>query len=184
MAARPSTPNAGRYLASGSLPSPETIALALAVVKATPFGMTSRGNPQSLLSRKFLILLDYVIQLRAQLKRGRPASNEIGQSRYLDLVAYWQHKCDTAEQRCGELEKRVASLERSVHCLGQLSQDAPEDPPEDFGVLPTTSSKKKGPTTTAPKRSKRLKAQAAKPPTPEETLEEDLQLFETLGDRK
>ncbi|KAF1969070.1 hypothetical protein BU23DRAFT_540072 [Bimuria novae-zelandiae CBS 107.79] len=166
MAPRPPTPGANAFAPSGLLPSPRTLALALAIVKETPPGTSSR---------------DYVLQLRAQLRRGPQTFTQAEYGRYLDLIAFWRNKSDIAEQKCRELEKKVASLERSVHCLGHLSLEATDEShetPEDFVVV--APPKKKG-TTPAPKRPRKSKAQASKPPTPEKTLEVDLQLFETLG---
>jgi hypothetical protein len=125
-----------------------------------------------------LIYLDYVLQLRAHLKLGRQVFTETEQNRYLDLVTYWQQRCETAEHECRELNEKVASLARSVYRLGNSAEDAPEEE-----QLAPSPSKKKG-STPAPKRPRNPRSQVAKPLTPEETLEDDLQLFETLGNRK
>ncbi|KAJ4351240.1 uncharacterized protein N0V89_006579 [Didymosphaeria variabile] len=161
MVPRPPTPGAATFAPSGFVPSPQTVALALAIVKATPPRASAR---------------DYVLQLRTHLKLGRDAITGIEQSRYLDLVAYWQQRCETAEIECRELSKKVASLERGVHCLGNLAADTPEEEAQ----LAPSALKKKGPTPAA-KRPRNTRAQVAKPATPDEVLEDDLHLFETLG---
>ncbi|KAF2452017.1 hypothetical protein P171DRAFT_459815 [Karstenula rhodostoma CBS 690.94] len=161
MAPRPPTPGADPFAPSSCMPSTQTVALALAIVKATPLGVSAR---------------DYVLQLRAHLKLGRQTFTESEQHHYLDLVAYWQQRCDAAEHECKELGKKVASLERSVHCLGNPTVDPPDEG-EQLAPLP---SKKKGPTSAA-KRPRNPRSQAAKPPTPDEILEDDLQLLEKLG---
>ncbi|KAF9739602.1 hypothetical protein PMIN06_009175 [Paraphaeosphaeria minitans] len=161
MAPRPPTPSANPFAPSGCIPSTRTVALALAIVKTTPPGVSAR---------------DHVLQLRAHLKLGRQTFTESEQKRYLDLVPYWQQRCEAAEHECKELNKKVASLERSVHCLGNLTVDTPEEGEQ----LPPSPSKKKAPAS-AVKRTRNPRSQAAKPPTPDEILEDDLQLFEKLG---
>jgi hypothetical protein len=104
---------------------------------------------------------------------------ETEENHYLDLVTYWQQRCETAEHECRELNKKVASLGRSVHCLGNLAVDASEEEQQ----LAPSPTKKRG-STPALKRPRNPKSQVSKPLTPEETLEDDLQLFETLGNRK
>lgn len=179
MAPRPPTPSANLFAPSGCMPSTQTLALALAIVKTTPTGVSSRGQFSAIALLSMLIYLDYVLQLRTHLKLGRQTFAESEQSRYLDLVAYWQQRCEAAEHECKELNKKVASLERSVHCLGNLTVD----PPDEEAQLNLSPSKKKGPASAA-KRPRNPRSQAAKPPTPDEILEDDLQLFEKLGNRK
>ncbi|KAL1592750.1 hypothetical protein SLS60_011166 [Paraconiothyrium brasiliense] len=176
MAPRPPTPGAAPFAPSGFVPSPQTVALALAIVKAIPPRVSARGQSFIIVLPNQLTCLDYVLQLRAHLKLGRSASTEPEQRHYLDLVAYWQQRCETAENECRQLSDKVASLERSARSVENLAVDTPEEQEK----LAPLASKKKAQTDTV-KRPRNTKAQAAKPATPDEVLEDDLHLFETLG---
>ncbi|KAK7188108.1 hypothetical protein DPSP01_001648 [Paraphaeosphaeria sporulosa] len=177
MAPRPSTPGVNPFAPSGCVPPTQTVALALAIVKATPPGIPARGQSAVTVLQWILTNLDYVLKLRAHLKLRRQMFTESEQNRYLDLVSYWQQRCETAEHECKELNKKIASLERSVHCLGNLTVR----PSNEGEQLSPSPSKKKGPTSAAAKRPRNHRLQAANPPAPDEILEDDLQLLEKLG---
>jgi len=122
-------------LPAGIVPSKLQIALAIAVLKTKPDGITARGKcSNSGLTSPLLTVTEYVLCLRSHFKRGRQVSTEEQQHRHLDSVAYWREQYERAEAKCQELEHRNVQLERANDAL--QVQYVP--------VSPSVSPKRKG----------------------------------------
>jgi hypothetical protein len=122
-------------LPAGIVPSKLQIALAIAILKTKPDGITVRGKcSNSDLTSRLLTVAEYVLRLRGHSKRGRHVFTEEQQHRHLDSVAYWREQYERAEANCHELEHRNVQLERANDAL--QVQYVP--------VSPSVSSKRKG----------------------------------------
>jgi hypothetical protein len=153
------------------------MALALAIVRTKPVGMQVRGKFK--LSKKtphFLILLDYVLQLRAQIKPGLDPRERENPTCYVDEVAYWKNRCQKAEDECEKLRGVNIKLERSNHLLSSLS-----GPVLDVDAAAYTT-KRKAPSA-SPTRSKPSRQAQKQSPTAaaQENIDNDLDFLEVLG---
>ncbi|KAF2867731.1 hypothetical protein BDV95DRAFT_174474 [Massariosphaeria phaeospora] len=146
-------------------PSKLQIALAVAIVRSKPRGVSAR---------------DYVLQLRDHLKKGRLDHDEEDHRRYLDMMAYWRKRCEQFEQTSNDLERRNSQLERANQVLqGRLGLD-------NWVEGGATAPKRKSQEPTPARRSKRSKPS---PQTPEpstgtdvDTFADDLNIFDELGE--
>ncbi|KAF2799315.1 hypothetical protein K505DRAFT_294774 [Melanomma pulvis-pyrius CBS 109.77] len=84
------------------VPSKLQIALAIAILKTKPDGVTVR---------------DHILCLRSHLKRGPQRFTEEEEHRHLDSVTYWRERYERAETKCHELEHRNAQLGRANDAL-------------------------------------------------------------------
>jgi hypothetical protein len=154
----------------GVAPPSESVALAVAILKSKPDGMTGRGKRHLKPRNAMPTYADYVLQLRAQSRSERPYSGQLGLSRYLDHAAYWRERCKRAERKCSDLEIDIVKAERLNHALPQP------------GVKenPKSAAKRKVPCSPS-RSSKRIKSQLPQTCSVEETLNEDLDIMEELG---
>ena len=118
------------------------------------------------------ICIEFVLQLRAHLKRGEPPSCGLDERQYLDLAELWQQRCMEAETKCAELESQLITTERNVTLLEQQihtdhALQRPASPSKRRATPATGSSRAKVPKST----------------TGEETTEHDMDVLEdNLGD--
>jgi hypothetical protein len=142
---------------------------------------SSRSVPLHLYFRHSrLILLDYILQLRAHCKQGQPAHGEEDIGHYLDLVSYWREQCQKAQDESDRLRGINIRLERSNHLLSQRTTETEERP----GTAPSIG-KRKGAVspTRSPKRPKPppFKTEQTVAQT-QESIENDYGFLEGLGD--
>jgi hypothetical protein len=159
------------------VPSKLQIALAIAILKTKPDGITVKGeNPESSLILRLLTALEYLICLRSHSKRGRQIFAEEQQHRHLDSVAYWRERYERAEAKCHELEHRNIQLERANDALQA----------QHVLISPPISSKRKG---DARKQAASSKRPRGTPEVPENsamaaqgTFGDDLDILDGLGE--
>lgn len=128
-----------------------------------------------------LIIVEYILQLRAQVRRGQNPLHSQEPGRYLDLIAYWKEQCKRAQDECNQLQRINVKLERSNHQLSSRTNDTP-----DSNITPRTSKRKA--TTFSPTRAKKRpdssRQKLAQQPVAEaqDTIEHDSDFLDGLGD--
>ncbi|KAF2643834.1 hypothetical protein P280DRAFT_514827 [Massarina eburnea CBS 473.64] len=137
-------------------PSREAIAFALAIVNATPAGMSA---------------IEYAHKLRDQLKHGRLEHSEPEKSRYLDLLGYAQQRVSELEKHNRELQSQVINLERAAWVRSQF------DDPVDAPAPPSKRQRTAQPT----RKSSRAVNKTQKTSSAEESMEADFDVLAGLG---
>ncbi|KAJ9663294.1 hypothetical protein H2201_005738 [Coniosporium apollinis] len=107
---------------STSRPSRLHLALAIAVVKSTPNGLSVTGSmflsaftpPKTL---TVLYPLDYIFRLRQHLATGQRKSDRHAESRHLDNAALWKDQHTQLEVAFTDLQAKTAGLERKINLL-------------------------------------------------------------------
>jgi hypothetical protein len=128
----------------------------------------------------WLTLSAYVLQLRAQVKRGRNPAEREDPGHYIDLVAYWKEQCRQAQEECDRLRTINTKLERSNQLLSSRSGTTPD---HDI-IVPVA--KRKAPSASSVRSPKKPRAtpqsQAQKSvAAAQDTIENDLDFLEVLG---
>ncbi|KAH8724165.1 hypothetical protein GQ44DRAFT_750475 [Phaeosphaeriaceae sp. PMI808] len=146
----------GPASASPMVPSCSQIALAFVIVQSKPRDVAIR---------------DYVLQLQECFKPGQPAYNTEELGHYLDLVSYWQNRCQQTQDECQRLRSINIRLERSNQALSQRTTPTP------------TQRKVNTPPTRTSKRSKEPCCPTAESSITQtqEGIENDYDLLEGLG---
>ncbi|KAF1962341.1 hypothetical protein CC80DRAFT_588901 [Byssothecium circinans] len=134
-------------------PPREAIAFALAIVKATPAGMSAK---------------DYALKLRDHLRPGQLDLSDSEKGRYLDVVSYQQQRIGDLEKQIRELQAQNIQLER----MGWLNI-------QDDTAAPASTGKRKR--TAPPHKSSRVKP-VHQPGSVEESMEVDFNILEGLGE--
>jgi hypothetical protein len=150
-------------------PPREALAFAIAIVKSTPVGTSARGERNTSYLYMNLIRVDYVLQLRNHLKRGRLDPSDLERSQYLDLVGYWKQRCIESEERERKLKSQLINAERANQLLGHNDDD-----------VPVSSTKRKRPPQTT-RKSNRAKPVQQGQTSAEDTTAGDMDLLEGLG---
>jgi len=168
-----------------TVPSREQAALAIAILRSKPSHRSVRGTMPlcAVLGPGYpLICVEYVLQLRAQLRRGTGCSADPPASPYLDLVAYWQDQCRRAQEECDRLQSLNVKLERSNHLLSTRAE------PPFTGSQDTvpTSPRRKARAASPVRTTRRPQQRAAQNPVPDtqDTIESDSDFLAALGDGK
>ncbi|KAF1918578.1 hypothetical protein BDU57DRAFT_444161 [Ampelomyces quisqualis] len=150
------------FFSAPILPSQAHIALAIAIVRSKPINVTIR---------------EYVLRLREHCKPGQPASNAVDYDHYLDLVGYWQHQCQRAQEECNRLRSINIRLERSNQALSQQTNSTQD---ERLGTLTTVAKRRAAASPTRP--TKRPKAAVSQTVSQtQEGIDSDYEFLEALG---
>ncbi|KAF1835597.1 hypothetical protein BDW02DRAFT_282884 [Decorospora gaudefroyi] len=151
------------------LPSQTQTALAIAIVRSKPAGVQVR---------------DYMLQLRAQVKRGRNPMEREDPGHYIDLVAYWKNQCQQAQDECDRLRTANIKLERSNHLLASQA-GTPLRPDIEVDIQAPASKRRAASTSPVrgPKKPRSTQNKPARPPiaAAQDTIENDLDFLEILG---
>lgn len=103
------------------MPSNAHVALAIALIRAKPPGTSARGQLSLAMNVVSADCLEYVLQLRDQVRPKSLGSEHHENGQYLDLVAYWKEQCRRLQDECDSLRSENAKLERSNHHLTNLT---------------------------------------------------------------
>ena len=160
-------------------PSSAHIALAIALIKAKPAGTSARGDTCIAYNCSSADHIDYVLQLRDQVRPGSPSFDYSGEQ-YLDLVAYWKSQCQSLQDDCNQLRNENSRLERSNHSLTSRDNCAVDYAP----VNTMNTSKRKARAASPVRNAKRPKGDQPVERSVAETLEEideDMDFLDGLG---
>jgi hypothetical protein len=163
------------------LPSRAQIALALTILRSKPAGIRVRGRNIARYCFLQLKLSDYVLRLRAQVKRGQNPIEQDDPGHYVDLVAYWKEQCQQAQEECNRLRTINTKLERSNQLLSSQSGTTPDhdaSAPAAKRKAPPAASVRSAKKPRATPQSQAQKSVAAA----QDTIENDLDFLEVLGD--
>ncbi|KAL3472994.1 hypothetical protein BJX99DRAFT_261812 [Aspergillus californicus] len=97
-----------------SSPTPEQIALALAIVKSKPAHFTIR---------------EYILQIRQNIKPSNNAEISRSPEKYFDSVSFWKQAYEKSEAEQSKLLDQNFELKQRHDAL-LMRKNAPEDPPE------------------------------------------------------
>lgn len=161
-------------------PSSAHIALAIALIRAKPAGTSARGEILTAYSEFFAYHVDYVLQLRDQLRPGSPGSDHPDNAHYLDLVAYWKGQCQRLQDDCDQLRNENSKLERSNHSLTSRESYTPGNAP----INVVDASKRKARAASPSRNVKRLKGDHPVERSVAETqeeIDEDMDFLDGLG---
>ncbi|KAF9692970.1 hypothetical protein EKO04_009070 [Ascochyta lentis] len=146
-------------------PSSAHVALAIALIRAKPPGISAR---------------DYVLRLRSQVRPGSTGSENHEHGHYLDLVTYWKEQCQRLQDECDNLRSENIKLERSNHSLTSRTSCTPDI----VSVNTMNTSKRKARTASPTRNAKRPKGtQQVENSTAEteEVIEDDFEFLDSLG---
>ncbi|KAJ8115876.1 hypothetical protein OPT61_g2568 [Boeremia exigua] len=107
-------------------PSSAHVALAIALIRTKPPGLSARGGVPLTSEDHVVDHLDYIVQLREQVRPGSAPSEHREQGGYIDLVAYWKEQCRTLQDECSHLRNENSRLERSNHSLAHHTGLVPD----------------------------------------------------------
>ena len=123
-----------------------------------------------------------MLQLRAQVKRGRNPIERQDPGHYIDLVAYWKEQFRQAQDECATLRTINIKLERSNHLLSSLTRTTSN------AEISAQPSKRKTPTALPARSSKKArttqKQAQQSAAAAQDTIENDSDFLELLGDGK
>ncbi|CAO2651733.1 Nn.00g000160.m01.CDS01 [Neocucurbitaria sp. VM-36] len=149
------------------VPSCAQAALAIVIIQSKPFDIPVR---------------DYVLELRAHIRREQDPVYAQDSSHYLDLVAYWQEQHRRAQHECNQLRTINIKLERSNQTL---SSRTTESIPE-ADITPRAPKRKPpaGSSTRAQKRPKlaQPKAKQGSVAEAQDVIESDADFLDGLGE--
>ena len=127
--------------------------------------------------------VDYVLQLREQVRPGSPETDRPSEEHYLDLVAYWKNQCEKLQEENDQLRNENTRLERSNHSLTSRTSYT-----SDFAPVNTINTSKRKARAASPTRNpKRLKGDQPVDRSVTETQEEiddDMDFLDGLGQGK
>jgi hypothetical protein len=161
-------------------PSSAHIALAIALIRAKPAGTSARGERPFLTRDLLANHVDYVLQLRDQVRPGSPETNHPSEEHYLDLVAYWKNQCERLQEENDQLRNENTRLERSNHSLTSRTSCTPDFAPGNA----MNTSKRKARTASPTRNPKRMKGDQSVDRSVEETqeeIDEDMDFLDSLG---
>ena len=127
--------------------------------------------------------VDYVLQLRDQIRLGSAANDYHDGSHYLDLVAYWKEQCRGLQDERDNLRRENNRLERSNHMLTNRSSCTPDIAPANA----MNTSKRKAQTASPTRNVKRLKGNQQVEHSAAETqegIDDDFDFLDGLGQGK
>ena len=165
------------------VPSSAHVALAIALIRAKPPGTSARGECYHTSTVTAADRLEYVLQLRDQVKPGSPGSKHDEHGHYLDLVAYWKEQCRRLQGECEDLRSENIKLERSNQNLTSLTSYTPDSVPANA----MNTSKRKARALSPTRNMKRPKlAQRVEHSVAEtlDSIDDDLDFLDGLGQGK
>jgi hypothetical protein len=178
--------NAASFLPS-VLPTCAQVALAITIIQSRPPHMAIHGQSVPFLGSYVpwltVPLVEYVLQLRQNLRQGVPAHTEEAQSHYIDLVAHWQEQCMKTQEDNERLRSVNIKLERSLQQLTHRTTSALDDgrPSTASGSFATRQKTVVSTNRRKPPAAKLAEQSAAET---QEGLESDYDFLEGLGEGK
>ncbi|KAF3047002.1 hypothetical protein E8E12_010194 [Didymella heteroderae] len=161
-------------------PSGAHIALAIALIRAKPAGTLARGELHIADDWSPAYPVDYVLQLRNQVRPASPGADRPHDEHYLDVVAYWKDQCRRLQYENDQLRNENSRLERSNHSLASRTGCTTDSAP----VNAMNTSKRKARAASPTRITKRLKGDQPVERSVAETLEEidgDMDFLDGLG---